>query len=146
MRLRVLLALAALPLGCGDYFSPTQTARRDAAVDASAPLNLCGDGDFTDRSDPSAAREVRFGGSLGMAYSPACIRVAVGQTVRFSGAFGSHPLRPGARVGDAGAPSSPIAPTQTGDRAEFTFTNAGDFPYFCEVHGAMGMMGVVRVR
>ena len=87
-------------------------------------------------TEPSVT--ITFGG---LAYTPACIRIAAGSSVTFSGAFSSHPLAAGEDgVKDA---SSPIAETATGTTATFMFPNAGAFPYFCTLHHASGMEGAV---
>ena len=143
MNARCVLLAAALT-GCGSYFSPTPTPRRDASSDAA--VHGCEPARFVDRSDPAADRTVTFGGAVGMAFSPPCLTVTAGQSVRFAGMFAMHPLRPGV-VGQAGSGAgSPIPDTTAGDAVSVTFPSAGVFPFFCGVHGAMGMAGVVRVQ
>jgi plastocyanin len=140
------VVLAVALTGCGSYFSPTPTPRRDAGDDAGAAVHGCEAARFVDRRDNAADRSVSFGGAVGMAFSPPCITVAVGQSVRFAGMFAMHPLRPGV-VGQAGSGvGSPIPDTTAGDAVSVTFPTAGVFPYFCGVHGGMGMVGVVRVQ
>ena len=138
--------LAVALLGCGSYFSPTPTPRRDAGSDAAAVVHGCDEARFVDRRDATAERVVSFGGAVGMAFSPPCVTVAAGQSVRFAGPMTLHPLRAGV-VGVAGsAAGSAIADTGAGDEVTFVFPTAGSFPFHCGVHGAMGMTGVVRVR
>jgi plastocyanin len=121
-----------------------------------ATLNNCSETSFVDRTATGAARVVGYGGASGsgpFTYSPACIIVAAGQSVTFSGgtnsSFGVHPLSPGVldspRAGSAG---NPIPRTTDGNVREVTvaFPAAGNFPYICEFHAAGGMVGVVRVR
>lgn len=140
-----LLALAVFVSGCGSYFSPTATPRRDASSAADdGAVNGCAEARFVDRREANAARVVVFGGAVGMNFSPPCITVAPGQSVQFNGAFATHPLTPGV-VGAAGA-GSVITETRAGETASFTFPAVGDFPFHCGVHGSMGMVGVVRVR
>jgi plastocyanin len=101
-----------------------------------APCNL-----VTDYVDSGT---VNFGGALGAMYSPRCIRVRVGTRVTFSGAFGSHPLRPSTR----GTSGNPISATSTGDSTGVIFGSAGFFPFYCQFHGddgGSGMAGVVYV-
>lgn len=120
------------------------------------PLNNCADSAFVDRSAAGASRVVGFGGfggSTTFGYAPACITIAAGQSVTFSGGttanFGMHPLGPG-RNGDptAGSPGNPVPRMADGNVREITvnFPSAGTFPYICETHAAAGMAGVVRVR
>jgi plastocyanin len=146
MNARCVLLAAAL-MGCGSHFSPTPTPRRDAGSDGgAAAVHGCEAARFVDRSDPAADRTVSFGGAAGMAFSPPCLTVAAGQSVRFAGMFAMHPLRPGV-VGETGSGAgSPIPDTTAGDAVSVTFPTAGVFPYFCGVHGGMGMVGVVRVQ
>lgn len=62
-------------------------------------------------------------------YSPACVRVSIGTTVRFEGDFAAEPLVGG--VAPDADPASPFAPgTSTGTAQEFVLTSAGTFGYF----------------
>lgn len=112
---------------------------------AEAPLNGCTRSIAADATPPLADRTVTV---QGLAYSPRCLRIAVGQSVTFSGSFSSHPFRGGVVEGgnEVADPSSPITPTSTGTTATFTFPNAGVFPYYCDPHGLFGMSGVVYVE
>ncbi len=117
---------------------------------ASTPgFNGCGDADFVDRTAAGADRTVAFGsGANPFAYAPKCITVAAGQAVTFMGDLAVHPLSPGTSPAatTAGTAGNPIARTGTGNMVRVTFASAGTYPYFCELHYAGGMVGVVRVR
>ena len=94
---------------------------------------------------------VSFGGQDGsplFGYSPPCLHVAPGATVTFSGDFSVHPLGPGTSPSDrtAGSPNNPIVETVSGTSLTVTFPTTGTYPYFCEMHYAAGMAGVVRVQ
>lgn len=94
---------------------------------------------------------VSFGGQDGsplFGYSPPCLHVAPGATVTFSGDFSVHPLASGTSPTDraAGSPNNPIPETVSGSSLTVTFPAAGTYPYFCEMHYAAGMAGVVRVE
>lgn len=118
------------------------------SIDASAfDVNGCTLATATDLS-AAGTPTVAFGGGLGFVYSPKCARITVGQAVTFSGAFASHPLRAGVVVGGVPQPQpgGPIASTDTGTTATFTFPTAGVFPYYCSFHGGGGMNGVVYVQ
>jgi plastocyanin len=80
----------------------------------------------------------------GLKYSPACIKIAKGSSVTFSGSFMNHPLS----GGTSGTPdaSSPITHTMTGTSADFTFSEAGTFPYYCDFHFSSGMEGAIFVE
>jgi plastocyanin len=86
---------------------------------------------------------VNFGGGLGAAYSPRCLKVAKNAQVTFSGTFSNHPLSP---TSGMGSPSNPITHTATGSSAPFTFPAAGFFPYHCDFHDvSQDMHGAIWV-
>lgn len=142
------MVLFASLAGCGDE------SGSDNGV-AGPALNGCTTNGYTDRTATTASRTVFFGGggdSPGLGYSPRCMVIAAGQTVRFDGAgtgtFSAHPLLPGPVSGtDAGTlPTNPIVRTDTGTApVDFTFATAGVYPYHCEYHQP-GMAGVIVVR
>jgi plastocyanin len=115
----------------------------DAPVDAGPSINGCHDSDFVDiTSNPT----VSFAGT---AYTPKCALVHAGTMVTFSGSFSTHPLNPGHspnNMDSNGSPNNPIMATSTGATATFTFATAGDYPFYCAVHFAVGMNGVIRVQ
>lgn len=115
--------------------------------DMAGVFHDCNDTAFMDRSAAGATRTVMFGGGLGTIYSPKCILINQGQMVTFSGDFSLHPLRAGTTSNqNAGTAGNPIATTMTGMSASFTFNAVGTFPFICLNHGAMNMVGVVRVK
>jgi plastocyanin len=114
-------------------------------------FNGCTPGMYVDRSAADADRTVGFAGANGsdeFGYSPACIVVAAGQAVTFIGTFAVHPLSPGISPidTDAGVGANPIPETASGAMLTVTFPAPGTFPYYCEMHYATGMYGVVHVR
>lgn len=115
-------------------------------------LGGCTPADFVDRSAASASRVVGFGGANGsttFGYAPRCITISAGQTVTFMGDFSLHPLSPGLSptMMNAGSAGNPVPRMSTGSAPlVVTFTAAGAYPYFCELHYAGGMLGVVNVR
>jgi plastocyanin len=115
------------------------------SADAGPSLNNCHDSDYVDISS-MAMPTVMFSG---MAYTPRCATIHVGQSVTFSGSFGTHPLMPGHAPNNTdpiGAPNSPIMATASGMTATFMFTAAGDYPFYCANHYPAGMSGVIRVQ
>jgi len=79
----------------------------------------------------------------GTSFSPAQLTIQAGDTVRWSNAGGSHNV-----VADGGGFSSG-AVASGGWVFSHTFPAAGDFPYYCEAHGApggFGMAGSVTVQ
>jgi len=86
--------------------------------------------------------------AAGFAYTPPCLWIREGQSVRWTMSFTMHPLTPGEIV--AGAPQPPAAghPVQTtssGTTVTFEFPAAGTWPYYCGNHFGVGMMGTVFV-
>ncbi len=120
------------------------------AACGSATLNNCKT--FVDRSGPNDDRTVQFGGTLGLAYSPACIEVASGQTVTFEGDFSVDPIAPGTPASaGAGSPNNPIgAVSPANTTAPFPFAGGSGslYPYYCPTHvtGNENMFGVVKLK
>ncbi|MEZ4400949.1 MAG: plastocyanin/azurin family copper-binding protein [Kofleriaceae bacterium] len=115
---------------------------------AAAMLNGCTQAGADDRTGAAASRAIAFGGAAGLAYSPACMRIAAGQAVTFNGSFAGHPLQAGTVVGATAQPMSggPITATTVGTTATFTFPTAGAYPYYCDFHFTGGMAGVIYVE
>lgn len=86
--------------------------------------------------------------TIGFRYSAACIRISTGTTVRIVSEFGSHPLYGGTVSGGNATidPGSPIGPFVQGQQAEVQLQAVGEFPYFCDFHYGMGMMGSILVE
>jgi plastocyanin len=162
------LALLAVAAGCSDAAPSNQ----DAAVDVIAAdvgstdvvstdvgttdvgttdagsVVFHGCTAFVDRTADGAERTVRF---TNYRYDPACMLVAAGQRVTFSGDFAVHQFRPG--VAPSRAASDPPAPANNpmtarddGTSATFDFPAAGTYPFFCLDHEGTGMYGAIRVR
>lgn len=125
--------------------APDATVVDAVPLDAAFEINGCSAAAIVDRTAVGADRTVTF---AGLTYTPACMRIAVGQSVTFSGSFAAHPLVGGSIVGGVRAPdaTSPITSTSSGSSAAFTFATAGAYPYYCDVHGPGGMTGVVFVQ
>jgi plastocyanin len=92
-----------------------------------------------------AGSEITASGTV-FKYTPACLKVKAGDSVKFTSPFTTHPLKPSKR-GDAS--DNPIKETTTGTDASFTFPKAGFYPFFCGFHGpaddGSNMAGVVWV-
>jgi plastocyanin len=112
-------------------------------------FNGCTIADYEDHSGVADDRTIGIA-TMGLSFTPKCLTIQVGQTVTWAGSLAAHPLGPGnADHPDAGTTPSPIIETSSGQSVEFTFTTAGTFPYYCEVHSfgdGMGMAGVVHVK
>ena len=85
---------------------------------------------------PPGANEVNVGDNF---YDPSARTVASGTTVTWTWTGGN----PHSVTFDAGGASSAVMTTGTFDR---TFATAGQFTYFCTVHGASVMSGTVTVQ
>ncbi len=95
--------------------------------------------DLTGAANPTIA-------FAGLSYIPPCVKITAGQSVQFSGAFGSHPLQQGAVIGGTAYPEmGPIVATGAGMTATFPFPTPGVFPYYCIFHYPANMMGAVFV-
>lgn len=132
----------------GDCASGLCTA---GACAAPPTVNGCDPGTALDLTAQSAV-SVAFGGAVGMAYSPRCLRVKAGTQVTFNGNFTFHPLLAGLVQGavltPAAAGTTPLPTTaqSTGTSATFTLTPAGEYGFYCAVHATLGMSGAIFVE
>ncbi|MCC6395535.1 MAG: T9SS type A sorting domain-containing protein [Bacteroidetes bacterium] len=78
---------------------------------------------------------IRFGGEFGNSYTPNELAVAVGDTVRWQGDFGFHPLSSTAVPAGAGAFTS-----ASGSVFNYVVPAPGNYNYTCDSHGP-GMSG-----
>lgn len=145
MKLRSLMALSVVSVGllaCGGDDAPDETAQTEPQA-----LNGCGTADFVDASEEEAVVQIA---ADGLSFTPPCIGIAAGQTLRFEGSLTAHPIAPGnADDAEAGSPDNPITATSSGSSVEFKFDSAGTYPYYCELHSfgaGKGMAGAVYVR
>jgi plastocyanin len=86
------------------------------------------------------------GGAPFMAFASG-LAVPAGTAVTFSGDFATHPLIPSAMRGNT--TQNPIAATNSGTSATFTFPNPGFYAYLCMFHGSddgSSMSGVIWVQ
>jgi plastocyanin len=132
----------------GDCASGVCTA---GACAASSSVNGCDPATAADLTG-QAAVSIAFGGATGLAFSPRCIRVSVGTSVTFNGAFTFHPLLAGLVEGlvltpaAAGSTPLPTSALSTGTTATFTMTPAGAYGYYCTAHATLGMNGAIFVE
>jgi plastocyanin len=79
---------------------------------------------------------VKFGGSFGFAYSPNTLTCAVGDTVKWEGDFGTHPLS------STSVPAGAAALHQaSGSSFSYAVLAAGTYQYKCDFHAGSGMIG-----
>jgi plastocyanin len=93
---------------------------------------------FTDLTG-TATPTITFGGADGLHYLPNCAQLKVGQSVTFAGSFSSHPLF------ETCGPALAITQTSSGSTATFTFSDAGVYGFWCEIHHGIGMVGALKV-
>ena len=107
-------------------------------------LNGCNSSTATDKTS-STSTTVTFGDTL--VYDPPCVRIKAGSSVTFEGNFMGHPLQGGTVSGLTLTPdpASPIKLTMSAMSASFNFPAAGNFGYYCTLHGGVGMKGAVFV-
>jgi plastocyanin len=149
MRLWILTPLLVIPAmfaapGCGGDETATTSTTSSSTTGGGANVHDCSQADATDMT-AAAAATITF---AGVAYTPKCVRVKAGTDVTFTGDFASHPLVGGEFVDTIKTPdpSSPITSTMTGMTATFTMATAGAYPYYCNVHASVGMVGVIFVE
>ncbi len=151
--LRICAALAASVLvsaglgacgGSGSGYSGTGSTGNTPPQSGSSGSSVNGCTSYTDATADSASRTVTF---TYPSYSPKCLMIAAGQSVTFSGSFSSHPLTPGVAPDSSGtaSPNNPIPATSSGSSLTVSFPNPGTYPYYCALHFAAGMTGVIQV-
>ena len=140
--LGALLAMACGGSGDGGGTNPGAAGAAGGGSGTGGSTGSGGMGGTSSGGGGATASVVQFGGSLGLAYSPAALTVKVGDTVTWEGDFSTHPLVSGASCGH------PDGTFQAGSGTtfSFTFTAAGTYPYYCNVHCSLGMTGVVMVQ
>jgi plastocyanin len=147
------LALAVAACDGKGSEPPLEAAGKESAgaapAEAIPELNGCSEALYEDRSADEDSRVIAIAAS-GLTFTPKCMIVDRGQRVRWEGSLAAHPLAPGNPDDrEAGTLPSPIVPTVTGRSVEFTFEEAGTFPYYCTLHAfgdGRGMAGAIHVR
>jgi plastocyanin len=75
------------------------------------------------------------------------VTINVGETVRWIWQAGTHTVTSGETSSDPDSGVLFDAPLSTGNQSfEFTFTEAGTFPYFCRPHEVLNMKGIIEVQ
>jgi plastocyanin len=84
----------------------------------------------------AATHVIKFGGGLGLVYSPNQLNVVVGDTIRWEGSFTSHPLS------STSVPHEALTfHSATGSTFSYQVQVAGTYNYQCDFHFASGMTG-----
>ena len=91
-------------------------------------------------------------GQSGFTFSPNNVNISVGDTVRWTWFSSGHSVTSGNPCTSDGQFCSPDnmncdqgVLSNTGTVYEFTFTQAGDYSYFCVAHCSLGMTGTINV-
>lgn len=115
----------------------------DGGEGGSVPtLNGCTRAGAADRSG-AAAVTITAESAWSIPHS-ACVVVDVGTAVTWEGDFGFHPLTGGETLNEDA--TSPITGnTPANGEVVVTFSEAGEYPYYCTNHGS-SMQGVVYVE
>ena len=112
-------------------------------------LNNCLEGDFLDQRGQAEIQIANDDPTNPFRYRPRCVMISEGTRVIFRAVpnFGMHPLFGGVVSGGQPTidPESPIGSISSGTEAERLLVDAGEFPYFCDVHFAQGMTGSIQV-
>lgn len=140
MRIRTLLlaiALVAALVGCGgdsDSDSDTTTTTGAPGPDLSAVT-------FTDLTGQTAVQV----DARDNVFKEQHIQISVGTTVTFKAAGrNQHNVLP---VEDGAFPAIEADDFEPGTEVDLKFEEAGDYPYYCSLHGTTtkGMIGAIRV-
>lgn len=115
-----------------------------AAGSTGALVDLAGCTEAT-ATDKAGGGAVVTAGVGGFKYSPACIKIKVGESIDFKGNSAIHPL---VGMTTAGTQPNPIGAAATADKT-VKFDASGTFGFFCANHGgdgsSAGMVGAVYV-
>lgn len=121
--------------------SSSQDSSSDVAVEA-GPVNGCVN--FVDFTAADAGIATVSGpGALAAAaqYTPNCVKIKVGASVKWNVGFTGHPLV----ASSTGDTPNPITLTATGTTATFAFPTKGTYGFQCQFHGGLTMFGAVQV-
>jgi len=80
----------------------------------------------------------------GISFVPNDLTINVGDTVEWVWTGGFHTVTNGTGAADPAA-GTLFDATLSGGNFSYTFTSAGDVPYFCRPHETLGMTGIIRV-
>lgn len=130
-------------------FLPTAAIAAALGAGYAHALNNCLDAEFIDRRGRADLVIANDDITNPFRYRPRCATISEGTRVIFRAVpnFGTHPLYGGIVSGNQATidPNSPIGSINSGNEAERVLVDAGEFPFFCDVHFAQGMAGSIRV-
>ena len=79
---------------------------------------------------------IAFGGTVGFAYSPKCLKVLAGSDRDLRGRLRCRTRWPRRRMRGVPAIDNPIVNMSDGTTASFTFPTPGFYAYLCNFHGS----------
>ncbi len=138
-----LAAFFALNCGSGDGYggsgSGSQASQETGAAQPS--------GSSTSSPPPAPSGDVAAKVVVeGHDFNPPEVHVKVGQTVRWVWVSGSHNVVSGTSCTPDGNFTSGSSTEGPGSQFDHTFDAAGTFPYYCDPHCSIGMVGKVIVE
>ena len=137
------LGLALVQIGCGGSSGGGGGAGGGTSSSGDLSVPKSGGGDLATASGGMTA-SVDVG--PGIAFSPTSTTIAVGGTVTWTWSGGiPHSVTSGTCASTCTADGKFTSTTQTSGTYSFKFDTAGDYPYYCLVHGAM-MTATVHVQ
>lgn len=153
--LSLLVAVGSFGCSSSDSSSPSLTdASADSSADSAVSDSSANDADsLSDTQAENKAPQTHTieVGLAGLSFTPATITIRVGDTIHWN-FNGSHNVVSGTSCtadnkfcSPANADCANAMLMAPGDSYDHAFTEAGDFPYFCIPHCAMGMTGTITV-
>jgi len=96
---------------------------------------------------PAAGAETHTVNQTATSFEPDEMTIAVGDTVEWVWSSLSHTVTNGTDPSDPEVGTMfDVALDEENPTVSFTFTEAGDVPYFCRPHFSVGMTGVIHVE
>lgn len=114
---------------------------------AAQVVNNCLPTDYVDRRGTSPVTITASTQPGTFRYSPRCVLIDAGTTVRYSLNFAAHPTIGGRVSSGTGTPDpdSPIGAITSGTEEDVLFTEPRIYGYYCDFHVAQAMMGAIEV-
>jgi plastocyanin len=137
-------AFFAMNCGSGEGGYPESTGGGGSAVEGRQPTQST---DGTDKDD-----ELNAGpnaGSIavnGHTFDPPEVHIKAGESVKWTWVSGSHNVVSGAACTPDGKFTSGSSTIGPGSTFSHTFDTAGTYPYYCDPHCGIGMVGKVIVE
>jgi plastocyanin len=141
------LGAASLLAACGGT-DTTTSGTTSTASGMEQGVNGCVEATAEDHSNDMGGTSITFGGTAGFVYSPACVKITKGHQVIFKGDFSTHPLTGGEVTGSTATPDTSTIGEDSMGMADdpVNFPASGTFPFYCKIHGSIGMKGAIFVK